>query len=219
MGRHSAADEDEDEGLAVLAAEAEAEAEAGAAADRRGRHSRGEDVAETGPVPGVPVRGDAERAALQDERPTQQLALADIAAAGPWVVTGEPGGTEAGGAQAGAITEPVVPLEPAEAPELLVPLEPGPPPEGAAAEPEPVPAAKGLSSTAADLALLREHPEVRNRVIAAALVPFVLYVVVLLVVGAAGVRYLLWLWVPMVTAGVLAGLILDRAHRKHGSRG
>jgi hypothetical protein len=84
----------------------------------------------------------------------------------------------------------------------------------------PAPAAakrrpRGSQSTAADLALLRRRPDVRNRVIAAVVVPFVLYVAVMLLIGAAGGQYLLWVWIPLVSAGVGGGLILDRAHRKH----
>jgi hypothetical protein len=84
-------------------------------------------------------------------------------------------------------------------------------------QPEPAPAAKqarrGGQSTAADLALLRERADVRNRCIAAVVVPFVLYTVVIYLIGAVGV-YLLWIWIPLVAAGVLAGSILDAAHRK-----
>jgi hypothetical protein len=75
---------------------------------------------------------------------------------------------------------------------------------------------KGNQSTAADLELLREHSDVRARVIAAIIVPFVLYTVVLYAIGAMHV-YFIWIWIPLVTAGVVAGSILDAAHRKRGS--
>jgi ABC-type transport system involved in cytochrome c biogenesis permease subunit len=88
-----------------------------------------------------------------------------------------------------------------------------------AATPASPKAAKGGSSTAADLALLRRHPAVRNRVLGAVLVPFVLYAALLLAVGAKGVTYLLWIWIPLVSAGVLAGLLLDRAHKQHAAGG
>lgn len=82
-----------------------------------------------------------------------------------------------------------------------------------APEPQPGPIARGNHATAADLALLRRRPDVRNRCIAAIVVPFVLYTAVLILLGAASV-YLIWVWVPLVTAGVLAGSILDSAHRR-----
>jgi hypothetical protein len=176
MGRHSAPDDDEPVGALVAAPETEAEA-----AERRGRHSRSEDTADTGPVPGLPMRGEQERAAIQDDRPTERLSLVEIEA--PPAPEPEPAAAES--------AEPAEPTEP---------------------EPKP---AKGGTSTAADLALIRRHPEVRNRVLGAVIVPFVLYVVVLLVLGASGVRYLIWIWIPLVTAGVLAGLILDRGHKQH----
>jgi hypothetical protein len=75
---------------------------------------------------------------------------------------------------------------------------------------------KGNQSTAADLALLREHSDVRARVIAALVVPFVLYTAVLYLAGAMS-SYFIWVWIPLVTAGVLAGSILDAAHRRRGT--
>ncbi|MGI8677113.1 MAG: hypothetical protein ACR2LX_00205 [Jatrophihabitans sp.] len=67
-----------------------------------------------------------------------------------------------------------------------------------------------------DLALLKTHGDVRARVVAAVIVPFVLYVGVLLAIGSIGWRVLLiWIWVPLVTGGVLAGLFLDAGHRTH----
>jgi hypothetical protein len=108
------------------------------------------------------------------------------------------------------IPEPAPPAEPApesEAPaststELAVP-----------AAKELVPVGRGNQATAADLALLREHSEVRNRVIAAVVAPFVLYTVVMYLIGAVNV-YFIWVWIPLVTAGVVAGSILDAAHRR-----
>lgn len=85
----------------------------------------------------------------------------------------------------------------------------------AAASPAPAPdqVGKGDQPTAADLELLRTRPEVRNRVIAAVLAPFAVYTIVMIVVGSLG-AYLLWVWLPLVSAGVLAGSILDAAHRR-----
>jgi hypothetical protein len=74
---------------------------------------------------------------------------------------------------------------------------------------------RGNQSTAADLALLRSHSDVRARVIAAGVAPFVLYTVAIYLVGGLDV-FFLWIWAPLVTAGVLAGSILDAAHRKRG---
>ena len=75
---------------------------------------------------------------------------------------------------------------------------------------------KGNQSTAADLELLRERSDVRARVIAALVVPFVLYTAVLYLAAAMDV-YFIWVWIPLVTAGVLAGSILDAAHRRRGT--
>jgi hypothetical protein len=78
------------------------------------------------------------------------------------------------------------------------------------------PTARGNQSTAADLALLRAYSDVRARVVAAVVAPFVLYTVILYLAGGFGV-YLLWAWIPLVTAGIVAGSILDAAHRKRGT--
>src|SRR5436305_333746 len=61
--------------------------------------------------------------------------------------------------------------------------------------------ARGNQSTAEDVELLRTHSDVRARVIAAVVAPFVLYTVALYLVGGFDV-YLLWVWIPLVTAGV-----------------
>ena len=101
------------------------------------------------------------------------------------------------------------------------------PPEAGAAEPtvevvaeEPVeqtarPVGKGNQSTAADLALLRAHSDVRARVVAAVVAPFVIYTLAMYLGDALDV-YFIWVWLPLVSAGVLAGSILDAAHRKRG---
>src|SRR3954468_23207129 len=73
-------------------------------------------------------------------------------------------------------------------------------------------------STAADLALLRARADVRARVIAAILVPLILYTLVMYLAEALD-GYFLWIWVPLVTAGVVAGGILDAAHRTRGGGG
>lgn len=72
---------------------------------------------------------------------------------------------------------------------------------------------KGNQSTAADLELLRDRSDVRARVIAAVVAPFVIYTLAMYLGSALDV-YFIWVWLPLVTAGVLAGSILDSAHRK-----
>ena len=190
MGRHSAPDDDEQpEGTVAVAAPTDAAEQL--AAERRGRHSRGADVETTGPVPGVSVRRDEERAAVQDERPTERLDLAALE----------------------AVLEEGTPAETAELPEPAAPAGTAEP--AAPAAPAEAKRPRAAQSTAADLALIRRHGDVRNRVLGAALAPFVLYVVVLLVLSATAVQYLLWIWIPTVIAGVLIGFVLDAGHKRH----
>jgi hypothetical protein len=73
---------------------------------------------------------------------------------------------------------------------------------------------KGNQSTAADIALLREHSALRARVIAAIVAPFVIYTAVMYLISAFDV-YFIWVWIPLVSAGVVAGGLLDAAHRRH----
>jgi hypothetical protein len=80
----------------------------------------------------------------------------------------------------------------------------------ATAAPEP-PARR--SGTRADLRLLREQTPLRARCAAAIVVPFVIYALALMIIGRTDV-FLLWIWIPMVTAGVLFGGFLDAAHRR-----
>ena len=80
-------------------------------------------------------------------------------------------------------------------------------------EPEPKQATpRPETGTHGDLRLLRERPALRARCAAAAIVPFLLYTAVLAVIGRADI-YLLWVWIPTVTAGVAVGGFLDAAHR------
>lgn len=72
----------------------------------------------------------------------------------------------------------------------------------------------GGHSTAADLALLRAQPQLRLRCAAAVLVPFVLYVAVLLAMGAQPRSYLVFVFIPLISAGLLVGALLDSAHRR-----
>jgi hypothetical protein len=82
------------------------------------------------------------------------------------------------------------------------------------AKPAKKPRPKRQSGTHADLKLLREHPTLRARCAAGAVVPFVLYTAVMIVIGHVG-AYLVWVWIPTVTAGVLVGSFLDSAHRHY----
>jgi hypothetical protein len=75
------------------------------------------------------------------------------------------------------------------------------------------PKARKASGTAQDLHLLRNHPALRNRVIAATVLPFALLAVALLFVGRIQ-SYVSWVWVPLIVAGVLAGVLLDLEHRR-----
>jgi hypothetical protein len=76
----------------------------------------------------------------------------------------------------------------------------------------PRPESRGESGTHGDLRLLRERPALRARCAAAALVPFLLYTAVLIVIGRVDI-YLLWVWIPTVSAGIAVGGFLDAAHR------
>ena len=75
------------------------------------------------------------------------------------------------------------------------------------------PTAPRSTGTRADLRMLRDQPALRARCVAAIVVPFLAYALVLLVIGRTDV-FLLWIWIPMVAAGVLFGSFLDAAHRR-----
>jgi hypothetical protein len=109
-----------------------------------------------------------------------------------------------------APTAPIAPIAADEADWSTAPIPPVEAPEPAT-EPEPSP-------TARDFALFRAHPDVRNRAIAAVLAPFVVYAVVMVVIGRTNV-FLIWLWIPVILAGVLMGLILDLGHKRYGAKG
>ncbi|WP_375491499.1 hypothetical protein [uncultured Jatrophihabitans sp.] len=196
MGRHSAADDDvvddgadpEESPVAVLLD-----------AVRHGRHS----VADDAPATDVQV-ADVQVAEAAD---AQTVARAQVSAA----LTAETPAVdeqvaEALTAQTPVITEPIADVDVA-APQSA-------PTADAAASAHP-PRAANPRSTAADVALVRRHRDVLARCVAAAVVPFVVYVVVLLVVGAATRTYLLFVFIPLITAGLLVGALLDAAHRRH----
>ena len=81
----------------------------------------------------------------------------------------------------------------------------------------PAQKARSWHSTAADLALLKSHGDVRARCLAGVVVPFVIYVAVLLAIGATGRQYLLWIFIPLVVAGVLVGVFLDAGFKRYPS--
>jgi hypothetical protein len=83
---------------------------------------------------------------------------------------------------------------------------------------EPTSAPVKERPTRMDLRLLGQDAALRARAAAALLVPFVLYTVVLAVIGRFGV-YLFWIWIPAILAGVLFGAQLDAAVRRSGDQG
>lgn len=195
MGRHSAPDDDDTRSAVVVRP-------TGDRRPRPGRHARPDDddespigrVLQTMPRPSPPVAApDQVTARIAPSVPSTP----DVSRAPEVSRVPEPalGTTED--------TEPIVPTDEAE--EEQVDASPA-----ATAR-----VGKGNQSTAADLALLREHSDVRARVIASVVVPFVLYTAVLYAIGALDV-YFIWVWIPLVTAGVVAGSILDAAHRRRG---
>ncbi|MCW2497498.1 hypothetical protein, partial [Jatrophihabitans sp.] len=109
------------------------------------------------------------------------------------------------------------------APKPEAPAAPKPEAPAAQAEPagraEPKPKKAGQPKdgkekpSQADLRLLRTDAALRNRVIAAVVVPFLLFVVVLLAIGRLD-AFAVWLWLPLITAGVVGGLLLDGAHNR-----
>jgi hypothetical protein len=66
--------------------------------------------------------------------------------------------------------------------------------------------------TRGDLQLLHEDPAVRARCIAAVLVPFALYTVAMIAMGAAS-DFAVWVWIPIVVAGIGVGFFLDLGYR------
>jgi hypothetical protein len=88
-------------------------------------------------------------------------------------------------------------------------------PSTATAVAPPVAGPPAASPSAADLALVRSHADVRARVIAALVVPFAAFTVVMAVLGRLDVSYLTWIWIPLISAGVLVGLLLDLGHKRY----
>lgn len=193
MGRHSAPadDSDEDRFAAPVVTRR---------APKPGRHAGADEVdeppaqssAKTGPKP----------------RPAAGLDLIEDAMSGAEPVTGP---------------QPPVVADDAtvQIPAIVEPVRDEPVPEAVTAQIPAVTSSDGPLHPVpraghSDLMLLRTHAEVRARVAAAVLVPFVLYVLVLFAVGSFELRvFLIWIWIPLVSAGVLGGYFLDAGHRAH----
>lgn len=206
MGRHSAPDDDSD--VAVEDAPDEGRTAVALAPGGRGRHARDDDEAETDPPGGLGV-------------------IEDVFAEAPAEVAEVPVAADAGPAPAEAITERIPPVRaplpgPIDAPQLTAPP-PGPPQLEAPDAPPALPPAPAQPSaaparaTGADLRLVRQHRDVLIWCAVALLLPFVAYVVVLQITGHLASRTaLIFLFAPLITAGVLVGLALDIGHRRHG---
>lgn len=85
------------------------------------------------------------------------------------------------------------------------------------AAPGAEPVARSESNTRADLRLLRTDGAVRAQAIAALVASFLIYTVVMLVLGR-GDEFAQWVWIPIVLCGVLIGGVLDLAHRRADRR-
>jgi hypothetical protein len=91
------------------------------------------------------------------------------------------------------------------------------------AAPQPTVTGQPGNGTRADVRLMRHNRALLARCVAALVVPFVLYTLVLVVIGdvgdvsdpaAGGFRdFFIWLWIPALIAGALLGAFLDAAHR------
>jgi hypothetical protein len=122
----------------------------------------------------------------------------------------------------GVLTDPLTVVEPSPGPEVAVlaavpETEPAAPTAPPAQPPRPRPRPsprRAIQGSALDLKLIRAHPDVRNRCLAALLVPFVIYVVILLLAGSMD-RFVIYVFAPIIIASVLFGATLDHAHKHH----
>jgi hypothetical protein len=204
MGRHSAPDEVDDDTVEIESPLAVFDLE-----DLRGRHAIPEDEAaesEESPADADQNGGDV------DEALTQRIAVVDAAPPAPQVPYA---GTAA--PPAPPMAEPTIDKAAAKAAKQAEKTaEAQRKAEQKAAQKAAQQARKaerGESGTRADLRVLREQPAVRAQVIGAVIASFLIYTLVLLVLGHTD-KYLIWLWVPIVVCGVLVGLVLDLAHRR-----
>lgn len=173
----------------------------------------------TADVADVAEAHTTELPAVVDDAPSSAPSTATINGAGP---VAEPGTDTA---DLGApIDGPVLDLPPDLGPTDVEPTETvsGPPTDVEQLTPSDTeqPSSEQKSEdrpptgTRADLALLRTHPGLRARAAAAVLAPFVLYVIVLALLARFD-QALLWVWIPIIVAGVAFGLVLDLAQRAH----
>lgn len=183
MGRHSAPDDD---AAGVVESPSAPSAAPSAVAVRSGRHARTDESA-------VAEAAATEAVATEAVRP--EVVDVPVTAAGD-LATVPTAFDETTDADAAAVSAQARATE----------AEPEP-------EPEREPKQRRESATRADLRMLREQPALRARCAAAAVVPFVLYAIVLIVIGAMS-AFLLWVWIPTITAGAAVGGLLDAAHRR-----
>ena len=84
--------------------------------------------------------------------------------------------------------------------------------------PRPDRAAVLAPGSRGDLQLLRRDPRLRVWCAGAAVLIFLIYTTVIIVLGRSDV-YLIWVWIPTVLTGVVVGALLDRTHRVQSGRG
>lgn len=189
MGRHSAPD-DSDEEVATAGIALAPDPGLAAVIEARGRHARGDESA-----PNTDFEHTQRIAAVVDEPNDSELTL-----------------------NLGTLIAPTQ-VEPAPEPAALPGTEAAS--DNKAARVQRKAARKTErkareSDTKADLRMLRQQPAVRAQVIGAVLASFLVYTLVMIVLGTAS--YVLWLWIPIVASGVLVGLVLDLAHRRAAKR-
>jgi hypothetical protein len=211
LGRHSAGDADLDDQLEEVA-------EPSTGDESGGRHARtGEDDADD--------RAAAETAAVE----TGGVEAGEGASGGVEAGEGASGATIDDAAAAHRDTEPidliaaiggrpeVSPRDEAPAAELATPSAAATRGEEAESPGDASGAApvtpRAPSGTRAALKLLRQSANLRVRCIGAVVATFLIYTVVLIVLGRTDV-YLLWVWIPTVLSGILVGSFLDAAHRR-----
>lgn len=225
MGRHSAPDDEDDASAVALADPRERDAAAtdtgrndAAATDTvvedpdaasRGRHSQAAEY------PQAAEPSQAAETEDSGEVPLEELIAGDDPAGPEREVDSAPTGT---------IAPVVVPPEgtPADTTASFAPVgdtagaaDAGPD-DSARRSPVATVTSGAAHNSAADLHLARSHPGVLVLCVLALVLPFVAEVVVLLALGTLdGHSFLVWIWAPIVGAGVLLGVVLDLAHRHY----
>jgi hypothetical protein len=66
--------------------------------------------------------------------------------------------------------------------------------------------------------MLRHSTALRVQCLAVVVIAFGAYTAVMLGLGRNTHDYLLWIWIPIVLAGVLVGACLDLAHRRAATK-